>query len=92
MKYEFIAEFLIKRPILAIYRAVLKVHIRVFCCEDGKWVSPQPESCSLAGIECADNADTSGNANVVLFSLKKLSEVGLGTRCFRLCLSKLVKY
>jgi len=92
MKYEFIAEFLIKRPILAIYRTVLKVHIRVVCCEDGKWVSPQPELCSVAGIEGADSAGTSGNASVVLFSLKKMSEVGLGTRYFRMCLSKHVKY
>ena len=42
---------------LAVYRAVLKVHIRVVCCEDEKWVSPQPESCSVADIEGADSAD-----------------------------------
>jgi len=50
MKCEFIAVFLIKCPILANYRAVLKAHIRDVCCEDGKWVS-QPESCSVAGIK-----------------------------------------
>lgn len=77
---------------LAICRAVLKVHFTDVCCEDGKWVSPQPESCSVAGIKGADSADTSGNANMVLFSLKKMSEVGLETRCCRMCLSKHVKY
>jgi hypothetical protein len=92
LKCEIIAEFLIKCQILAIYWAVLKAHFTDVCCEDGNWVSPQPESCSVAGIKGADSADTSGNANVVLFSLKKMSEVGLDTRCFRMCLSKHVKY
>jgi hypothetical protein len=92
MKCEIIAEVLIKRPILAIYRSVLKVHIGDVCCVVGKWVSPQPESCSVAGIKGVGSADTSGNASVVLFSLKKMSEVGLDTNCFRVYLIKHVKY
>lgn len=71
---------------------MLKVHIREVCCEDGKWVSALPESCSVAGIKGVDSADTSGNASVVLFSLKKMSKVGLDARCFRMCLSEHEKY
>ena len=71
---------------------MLKVHVRDVCCEDGKWVSLHLESCSVAGIKGADRADTSGNASVVLFSLKKMSEVVLDNSCFWMCLSKHVKY